>query len=201
MPKNERCELKDTVRFLEMDMDTPLTYNNRQLPQRTNDPFWEMDLNLCIVCGRCVRVCDEVRGDNALTFTERAGRNLIGTSRGVSLLGVGLRVLRPPCIDACPTGALVERDHKWDKAVEKVKSICPHCPVGCQVYLEVDKRNRLIRTGTDIHAEANRGQVCFQGQVRPGVREPERAAAQADAEGGRQARRDYLDGCHRFRRR
>ena len=61
-PKNERCELKDTVRSLEMDLDTPLTYNNRNLPLQVNDPFWEMDMNLCIVCVRCVRVCDEIRG-------------------------------------------------------------------------------------------------------------------------------------------
>ena len=62
------------------------------------------------------------------------------------------------------TGALVERKYKWDKAVDTVQSICPHCPVGCQMNLEIDKRNRLIRPTTDIHAPANQGQVCFKGK-------------------------------------
>ena len=162
-PKNERCELKDTVRHLEMDLDTPLTYNNRHLPLQVADPFWEMDMNLCIVCVRCVRVCDEIRGDDALTMLQRSGRTLIGTSHGTSLLESGCEFCGA-CIDVCPTGALVERDYKWDKAVKTVTSICPHCPVGCQMSLEVNKRNRLIRAIPDRHAAANQGQACFKGK-------------------------------------
>ena len=88
-PKNERCELKDSVRFLGMELDSPLSYKNRDLELEVADPFYDRDYNLCIVCGRCVRVCEEVRGDNAITFTERAGLALVGTSRGASLLESG----------------------------------------------------------------------------------------------------------------
>jgi formate dehydrogenase alpha subunit len=162
-PKNERCELKDTVRYLEMPMETPLRYNYRHLPLKAADPFWEMDLNLCIVCARCVRVCDEVRGDYALTLDQRSGRTLIGTAHGASLLESGCEFCGA-CMDVCPTGTLMERKYKWDKPVKTVTTICPQCPVGCQIRLEVDRRNRVIRTVPDIDAPANHGQVCYRGK-------------------------------------
>ena len=148
---------------MEMDLDTSLPYQYRNIPLETSDPFWEMDMNLCIVCVRCVRVCDEVRGDNALGFVERAGRSLIGTSMGTSLLESGCEFCGA-CVDVCPTGALVERKHKWDKPQKKVESICPLCPVGCKINFEIDKKDRMIRTTPVLNAPVNNGQVCFKGK-------------------------------------
>ena len=162
-PKNERCELKDSVRFLGMDLDSSLSYKTRGLDLEVADPFYDRDYNLCIVCGRCVRVCEEVRGDNAITFTERAGRALVGTSRGTSLLESGCEFCGA-CLDVCPVGALVERDHKWGKAERVERTVCPHCPVGCQLNLEIDKRGKVIRAIPEINAPANRGQACFKGK-------------------------------------
>ena len=162
-PKNERCELKESVRFLGMDLNSPLSYKTRGLELEVADPFYDLDYNLCIVCGRCVRVCDEVRGDSAITFVERAGRSLVGTSRGTSLLQSGCEFCGA-CIDVCPVGALVEREHKWDKAVRVERTVCSQCPVGCQLNLEVNKREKVIRAVPEIQAPANHGQACFRGK-------------------------------------
>ncbi len=162
-PKNERCELKDTTRALNMDLESPLSYKYRDLPVETGDPFYDRDYNLCIVCGRCVRVCEEVRGDNAITFTERAGQALVGTSHGTSLLESGCEFCGA-CLDVCPVGALVESDHKWEKASRVEKTICPHCPVGCQLNLEVNRFDKVIRSIPELNSPANHGQACFKGK-------------------------------------
>lgn len=162
-PKNERCELKDTVRYHEMELESPLRYQYRNLPIDVGDPFYDRDYNLCIVCGRCVRVCEEVRGDDALTFVERAGQALVGTSQGTSLLESGCEFCGA-CLDVCPVGALVESDHKWDKPSSVERTTCPQCPVGCQLNLEVNSFGKIIRTIPELSGPPNKGQACFKGK-------------------------------------
>ncbi len=162
-PKNERCELKDTVRYLGMSLESPLGYKYRNLPLEVSDPFYDRDYNLCIVCGRCVRACEELRGDDAIGFTERSGQALVGTSFGTSLLESGCEFCGS-CIDVCPVGALVEREHKWEKARRVERSICPHCPVGCQLNLEFNGEDVLIRAIPELNSPANQGQACFKGK-------------------------------------
>ena len=162
-PKNERCELKDTVRYLGMDINSPLNYQTRNLPVENGDPFYDRDYNLCIVCARCVRVCEEVRGDSAITFLERAGQSLVGTSNGTSLMQSGCEFCGA-CVDVCPVGALVETDNKWEKAANVEKTICNLCPVGCQVNLEFNNREKMIRVIPELNSPVNKGQACFRGK-------------------------------------
>ena len=162
-PKNERCELKDTTRYVGVPIESQLDYKYRDLPIHTSDPFYDRDYNLCIVCGRCVRACDELRGDNAITFVQRAGQALVGTSYGTSLLESGCEFCGA-CLDVCPVGALVEREHKWEKAARVARTICPHCPVGCQLNLEIGNKGTLVRAIPELNSPANRGQACFRGK-------------------------------------
>ena len=157
-PKNERCELKDTIRSTELEMRTPLTYNRRNLPIHQDDPFYDRDYNLCIVCVRCVRVCDEVRVDNALTLKQRSGIAIVGTASGNSLLESGCEFCGA-CIDMCPTGALVDRDYKWEKFEKKTKTVCSICPVGCELITETNKFNNFTDGSRELFDVAAQGRI------------------------------------------
>ena len=162
-PKNERCELKDTTRFHTQELVSPLTYQYRNLQVETKDPFYDRDYNLCIVCARCTRACDELRGDVAIGMTERAGQTLVGTVMGDSLLESGCEFCGA-CIDVCPVGALTESAHKWERPARTEQSVCAECPVGCVMTYEVNHWERVVRAVPELNAPANRGQACFKGK-------------------------------------
>jgi formate dehydrogenase alpha subunit len=161
-PKNGQCEIPELVDYLELrDIPYPITY--RGLPVENDDPFFDRDYNLCILCGRCVRVCQDVRHAGVLAFTYRGSQAIVGTAFGRSHLEADCQFCGA-CVDVCPTGALADKRGKWEGVPTSViPSVCPYCSVGCAVDMQV-KDGRVIRMVGHDDAPTNDGQLCVRGR-------------------------------------
>ncbi len=156
-PKDGECELQQVVDYLEL-RSVRLSVEREFLPV-LREPFFDRNYNLCILCGRCVRVCEEVRGEGVLSFSVNLhSGHWIAPS---SLLEHGCKFCGA-CVDACPTGALTARFEKWEKPEEVVTTTCPYCGVGCQIDVGV-KDGRIVRVRGNRDG-VNEGQLCVKGR-------------------------------------
>ena len=160
-PNNFRCELQEVAAYIGIDESTP-PYEYTGLPVVKSDPFFERNYNLCIACTRCVRACQDVRGNSAIGLVFQDGKAIVG-SKAPTLEESGCQFCGA-CLDVCPTGALTEWINKWVGVAEKqVVSTCPYCGVGCQLELQI-KKERLIGAIPKGDGTPNKGQACVKGR-------------------------------------
>jgi len=160
-PKDGECEIQDAVEYLGLERVRYSTeYMNLPI---LREPFFDRDYNLCILCGRCVRTCEEVRGEGIIKYNVGFHqKHTVETKSGLSLLESGCKFCGA-CVDACPTGALSARFEKWKKPEYTVTTTCPFCGVGCQIELGV-KDNHIVRVGGKRGDTVNNGQLCVKGR-------------------------------------
>ena len=133
-------------------------------PQDVN-PYIQFNPELCVLCARCTRYCDEVEAVNAITLTHRGSETTIGTSGMAGLLDTTCE-LCGGCIDTCPTGALIEKKapRLQPDAFSKVRTTCNYCGVGCQMDLNVAGGKVVKVTSPPPGETVNDGNLCIKGR-------------------------------------
>ena len=161
-PNDGQCELQQVVEKLEVtEIDYPIYYRGYEAEH--DDPFFDRDYNICILCGRCVRMCQEVRGTSVLAFKFRGPQAQIGPAFGRNHVEAGCEFCGA-CVSVCPTGTLAEKASKWDGQPDGFEvSTCPFCPLGCQVELH-HKDGRLSKVEANLDPQINDGQLCVRGR-------------------------------------
>jgi len=113
VPEDERCcskfnncELRKVAEYVGIRGPIP-RYTTKDLPVVQDEPLFIRDYNLCIGCTRCVRICNDVRGVGALSFTRLNGEIIVGTI-APTLKDSGCRFCGA-CVEVCPTGALLDK--------------------------------------------------------------------------------------------
>ncbi|MHC4530400.1 MAG: formate dehydrogenase subunit alpha [Planctomycetota bacterium] len=124
-------------------------------------------IDKCIRCGRCVRICEEVQMDSALTFKQRAANVEVSTAFDMPLNDSTCE-LCGQCISTCPTGALYERQAIGKgqcKDLVRTRTTCPYCGVGCQIDLNINpKANEIVRVTSEVGCIPNDGNLCVKGR-------------------------------------
>ncbi|MCX6156185.1 MAG: FAD-dependent oxidoreductase [Candidatus Kapabacteria bacterium] len=160
-----RCEIQKVADYVGIPSETQ-RYRFRDLPILNDDPLFRFDFNICISCGRCVRVCQQVKGVYALGAVIQNGEFKIGTTKGPHFNDAECRFCGS-CVEVCPTGALT------DKKSYRLKDESEYvpCRANCPGEVDIPQYVRLVAEGNpQLSAEviASRlplgsilGKVCF----------------------------------------
>lgn len=130
-------------------------------PQFQDDdhPYIGTRMDRCILCQRCVRICDEVQGQGVWSVWGRGAETHVAPSASGGLQSNGCTSCGA-CVDTCPSDALYDK-HK-PPVQHWIRSTCAYCAVGCQLEWGVTG-DRVVAV-RPVHSPVNRGHLCAKGR-------------------------------------
>ncbi len=164
---NGACELQDWVYAYSVKWPEHSGKRHQHPINADPSPVIFVDMNKCILCGRCVRACEEIQNRDIWTFAQRGFDTVVVAGAGQTLLEAGCESCGN-CVAYCPVGALFDKPSLgWgrDYQQRKVRTTCVYCGVGCQFDLNVNvKTGKITRVTSAPYAPVNGMALCVKGR-------------------------------------
>jgi len=160
------CQLQDLV--YDYGVKWPEPNGHKQHDYEINpdpNPFIFIDHNKCIVCGRCIRACNEIQNRDVWSFAYRGFETKLVAGANQELLDAGCESCGA-CVAYCPVGALQDKMSLGlgrANQVEKVMTTCSYCGVGCNFELNV-RNGKIVRVTSTEEAPVNGMGLCVKGR-------------------------------------
>src|SRR3954452_20182952 len=159
--KGGECELQDMV-FRYGAGESRYTEEKVHTPEKQFSPVVFFDAPRCILCFRCVRVCNEGMGVGALGVIQRGVTSEIAPNKGDHLECDECGA----CIDICPVGALTSGAYRYQTRpweMTHVGTICTHCADGCKTTLGT-RNDAILRGNNRDRSGINGDFLCVKGR-------------------------------------
>jgi len=160
--RSQDCELLKVARYVGVEQKSVERLRRAKLTKSpdTSHPAYDFDSNKCILCGKCVRRCDEIVGVGAIDFAHR-GYDTVVNPFAAKPLALSVCQSCGECVEHCPTGALMAKNILVPE--REVETTCPYCGVGCSIYLGV-RAGRIVRVRGNEKSPVNSGELCVKGR-------------------------------------
>ncbi len=160
--KKGRCVLQRIRAYMKIDKKSVkcLRLSKDELPVDDSNPFFIRDHNKCVLCGICVRTCQEIQRLSAIDFAGRGDKTKIATF-GDKPIAQSACVSCGECVIRCPVGAMVLK--KPQRPALEIQTICPHCAVGCGIFIGI-RDNKIVNVRGDKDNPSNNGYLCVKGR-------------------------------------
>ena len=156
-PKYGNCELQMLIQYIGPKTGRLKMRTKGFRPQEDN-PLFLHDMNRCVLCGRCVRACNELRGVGVLQYQKKDMESYVGTLHQKLLMDADCRFCGA-CAEVCPTGTI--RDKVMNTETKREDALVP-CRHACPAHTDVPRYIRHVKNGEyDEAASVIREKVPF----------------------------------------
>ena len=144
------CELQALKQYIIKD-ELSVRLRTKLLPITRSNPLFLHEPDKCVVCGRCVRACQDLRGVGVLFYKKENRETCTGTAADLPLADAGCRFCGA-CAEVCPTGAI--QDKEAPGTGRKRRAALIPCRYTCPAEIDVPRYIRFIREGNYSAAAA-----------------------------------------------